>query len=190
MERANRTILDGLKAYADGDDQRDWDQQLPYLMLAYRTTEHCSTEHTPSKVLFGRELALPWHVVTPIPVKKMENDADETNELTSEDYVEKCRDHMEKGFNRVRRILRKNVKLRKAKYDCRVTPLKLTEGQEVWVNNPHRQVGVCNKLKRLWVKGHYVVCKHSDWVYEVENRKTGKKQNIHISRLFPVNQEN
>lgn len=97
---------------------------------------------------------------------------------------------MEGSFNKVRKALCKNVKLRKAKYDCRVTPLKLTEGQEVWVYNPHRQVGVCNKLKRLWVKGHYIITKHSDLVFEVENRRTGKRQNIHISRLFPVYKEN
>lgn len=189
VERANRTILDGLKAYAEKDDQRDWDRQIPYLMLAYRTAEHSSTGQTPSKVLFGRELPLPWHAVTPIPSwrKEFTNTGDEQEDYAT--YVEECSNRLERGFDQVRKVLKKTTKLRKTKYDCRATPMNLTVGQEVWLYNPQRQVGVCNKIKRLWTKGHFVVKVHSELVYEIENRKTRKRQTVHISRLFPVNQQ-
>ena len=40
-------------------DQRDWDQKLPLLMLAYRSSEHDSTGYSPSQMMLGREVELP-----------------------------------------------------------------------------------------------------------------------------------
>ena len=58
VERFNRTLEDQLAKFVDYH-QRDWDEHIPYLMLAYRSAIHESTGCTPAKVIFGRDLRLP-----------------------------------------------------------------------------------------------------------------------------------
>ena len=58
VERFNRTLEDQLAKFVDYH-QRDWDEHIPYLMLAYRSAIHESTGCTPAKVIFGRDLWLP-----------------------------------------------------------------------------------------------------------------------------------
>ena len=41
------------------EDQRDWDDHIPLLMLAYKTTPQESTRISPYKMMFGKEAALP-----------------------------------------------------------------------------------------------------------------------------------
>ena len=58
VERFNRTLEEQLAKFVDYH-QRDWDEHIPYLMLAYRSAIHESTGCTPAKVIFGRDLRLP-----------------------------------------------------------------------------------------------------------------------------------
>ncbi|CAB0006640.1 unnamed protein product, partial [Nesidiocoris tenuis] len=62
VERFNRTLVD-LLSKTVGEDQKDWDKQLPIALLAYRATEHSSTGFSPAMLLYGRELALPVNLL-------------------------------------------------------------------------------------------------------------------------------
>ena len=62
VERFNRTLATMLRAFVN-ENQRDWDEQLPYVMMAYRSTEHETTGLTPNMLMLGRETATPpYHV--------------------------------------------------------------------------------------------------------------------------------
>ncbi|KRY80085.1 hypothetical protein T4A_13301 [Trichinella pseudospiralis] len=65
-ERMNRTLLDML-AKASIDHPEDWDVYLDRALLAYRTSVHCTTGATPSRVLFDRELRLPVDLMYGVP---------------------------------------------------------------------------------------------------------------------------
>jgi hypothetical protein len=41
------------------ENQRDWDEYVYLLMLAYRSSEHESIGTSPNSMMFGRELNLP-----------------------------------------------------------------------------------------------------------------------------------
>ena len=58
VERFNRTLVDMLSK-AVREDQTDWDEQLPLVMLAYRSSIQESTGQTPCKMMLGREVRLP-----------------------------------------------------------------------------------------------------------------------------------
>ena len=62
IERFNRTLLSMLRMAAV-DDKSNWDLKLPCLMLAYRTSVHEATKHTPFSLMFGREVQLPIDVM-------------------------------------------------------------------------------------------------------------------------------
>ena len=49
------------------DDETNWDLRIPCLMLAYRTSIHEATKHTPFSLMFGREVQLPIDVMYGLP---------------------------------------------------------------------------------------------------------------------------
>ena len=57
-ERANRTLLQGLRTYTN-EHHNDWDQHLPMLELAYNNTVNASTGHTPFFLNHGTHPRLP-----------------------------------------------------------------------------------------------------------------------------------
>jgi transposase InsO family protein len=69
VERFNRTIEDMLSK-AVRRDQRNWDEILPLLMLAYRSSEHESIGFTPCMMMFGREAELPVDLLYGLPPKQ------------------------------------------------------------------------------------------------------------------------
>ena len=58
VERANRTIENMLSAFVS-ENQKDWDEYLPLLMLAYRSSIHEATGVSPCEMMFGRHISLP-----------------------------------------------------------------------------------------------------------------------------------
>ena len=47
------------------ENQFDWDEQLLYVLMAYRSSVQESTQETPNLMCFGREISLPLDVATP-----------------------------------------------------------------------------------------------------------------------------
>ena len=58
IERMNRTIVNMFSAFVS-EYQRDWDQYVPLVMMAYMSSVHESISTSPSKMMFGREIRLP-----------------------------------------------------------------------------------------------------------------------------------
>ena len=50
------------------DSQKDWDLQLPFVMAAYRSTVHASTNFTPNYLMMAREVRAPADLVFGTPV--------------------------------------------------------------------------------------------------------------------------
>ena len=63
IERFNRT-LEAILAMFVSDNQRDWNQCLPYVMTAYRTSVQETTGCTPSEMMMGRDNRLPTDLLT------------------------------------------------------------------------------------------------------------------------------
>jgi hypothetical protein len=66
VERFNRTLQQMLSMFVD-EHQRDWDDHLPYVMMAYRTSVHESSGCTPNLLMFGREISLPIDIMVGLP---------------------------------------------------------------------------------------------------------------------------
>ena len=62
VERFNRTVISMLSMFVT-PEKTNWDDLLPFLMLAYNTSVHASTGHTPFRVVFGEECNLPGTLV-------------------------------------------------------------------------------------------------------------------------------
>ena len=64
VERQNKT-LEKLLAMVCAQHQFDWDEHIPYVLMAYRSSVHESTQETPNLLCFGREVSLPLDAATP-----------------------------------------------------------------------------------------------------------------------------
>ena len=62
VEQMNRTLQDMLANYMS-DHQRDWDEHLPLIMMAYCSSIHASTQYTPFYLSFGHKVRLPVDVM-------------------------------------------------------------------------------------------------------------------------------
>ena len=60
--RFNRTLLAMLAMFVSHEHD-NWDDLLPFMMLAYNTTVHTSTGCTPHRLVFGEECSLPGNLV-------------------------------------------------------------------------------------------------------------------------------
>ncbi|PIK39792.1 Retrovirus-related Pol polyprotein from transposon [Apostichopus japonicus] len=58
VERFNRTLEEMLAKVVDSD-QKNWDKCIPLVMMAYRSSIHESTGHSPAEMMLGREIPLP-----------------------------------------------------------------------------------------------------------------------------------
>ena len=58
LERSNRTLQAMLRAFVN-EARDDWDDHLPAVTCAYRSTPHDSTGVSPFKMVFGHEMTLP-----------------------------------------------------------------------------------------------------------------------------------
>ena len=181
VERFNRTLEAQLSKFVD-QNQRDWDEHIPLLLMAYRTAVHDTTGVTPAKVMMGRDLRLPIDLFIgrpsgEVPVHKSE-------------YVQKLCDRMERIHNFAREHLQMRSDKMKDHYDSYVFEKELQEGDAVWLHNPQRKKGVSPKLSKPW-QGPYVVTKKiNDLVYRIQQGPGLKPKVVHRNRLWKYSGRN
>ena len=69
VERANRSIQNMIASYIS-DKQNDWDEHIPLLMMAYRSSVHETTGISPAMMMFGMELTLPIDMTLGKPIRE------------------------------------------------------------------------------------------------------------------------
>ena len=95
VECFNRTLLMMLAMFA-GENKDDWDDLLPVVMMAYRSSVHESTVFSPYRLMFGEECTLPMDIGLP------RQDPEPLDAVTSP-FAVWVRDALEVAFDQVRR---------------------------------------------------------------------------------------
>jgi hypothetical protein len=167
-----------------GSNQNDWDQFLPQVMMAYRSSVHSSTGQTPNKMVFGREIVLPLQAYTGLPPQS--NFSCEGLQDT-QTYVSKLKSQLENTHSLARKHLKKKTDYQKRHYDLQAKRRSFNVGDAVWMHDSTRKRGVCSKLSPHW-KGPFVITRRiDDLVYLVKNSAKSPAKAIHIDRLTPYN---
>ena len=63
VKRLNQSLINMLATYIK-EDQSDWDEFIPYMLYAYQTAKHESTDETPYYLMHGRDPTGPHDVQT------------------------------------------------------------------------------------------------------------------------------
>lgn len=160
VERFNRTLENQLALFVE-KHQRDWDDHIPVLLMAYRTAVHESTKQTPASLMFGRELNLPIDLLYGRPpIQQPPVDMD--------DYVSKLRKRLESTQEFARTRMRIASDRMKRRYDVGTTNDIFQPGDAVWLYNPQRKKSLSPKLTCDW-EGPYMILKRiNELLYRVQ----------------------
>ena len=158
VERFNRTMEAMLSAYV-ASHQRDWDEHLPLVAMAYRASIHESTGETPNLLWFGREVDLPIDLVMGLPP---------VSSLGVSEYVYRLKQRMDRAHEVARAQLNKSAKHQKKYYDPRSNSQKLAPGDALMLIVGSKKVGVCPKLQARWEGPYIVLATISDVVIRIQ----------------------
>ena len=90
VERFNKTLQQMLKVFVN-DKRNDWDDYLPYILMAYRCTIQESTGCSPNLLMLGREISFPLDLMVRDPPLSDEH-------FCPVDYVEWLKHSMRTSF--------------------------------------------------------------------------------------------
>ena len=181
VERMNRTIEAQLSMFVQ-DHQRDWDEFIPLLMMAYRSSIHDTTKCSPAKLMLGRELRLPLDLLLERPPQE------EPNLVTP--HVDNLQQTLETVHEFARSSLKLSSDRSKMYYDTKSSDNTYSTGDPVWLYNPKKKKGVSPKLSRNWEGPYTVVKPINDLVYRIQLGPRTKPKVVHWNRLWRYNGDN
>ncbi|XP_060064595.1 uncharacterized protein LOC132544947 [Ylistrum balloti] len=156
VERFNRTLKQMLSMYAH-EGKLDWDDHLPFILMAYRASEHKSTGCTPNLMMLGREVDCPIDLmVGGVP--------EPHTDICTLEYVEWLRTTMQETFQYAHKHLEVAAKSQEITYDRNLKSREFQIGTWVWRWYPPK-AGL--KLELGWTGPYLVVDKLSSLTYKI-----------------------
>ena len=183
VERFNRTLRMLLTAQMAQVPEDTWDDHIPLLMLAYRSSVQESTQFTPAQLMFGREVQLPVDLVFgggPAPG------------VSHSEYIGQLHSRLDEAYDIVRRNMQSVQKHEKQLYDRKVTGGRYSVGDQVWLYTPAIPRGRSAKFHQFWSGPYQVMKVLSDVTYRIQSVYLPGSQNrrrhrvvVHYNRLKP-----
>ncbi len=181
VEKENGTVVQMLKTFAQANEE--WDHQLPFIMMAYRATEHASTGVSPYQMVQGLEMSLPVDIMYhkyQSPVPWLEYGSCPTA------YVEWLKYALQKTHTHARACLEKAAKRQRTKFNIGLKPRTFSRGDWVYKFYPP---SAQPKLGRPYVGPYLVIQKHTDVVYDIQKSPEHKVERVHVDFLKPCARE-
>ena len=157
VERFNLSVKQMLTTLV-ADAKSDWDNHLPYVMMAYRSSVQESTKCTPNLLMLNREVTMPLDLIVGDP-----NDG--VRPICPVEYVEWVRLATEQAYEFVLRNLKLSAMRQKVYYDRESGNPEFCVGESVWRYYPpmaRQQFG------KSWQGPFLVTRKISPLVYEIQ----------------------
>ena len=178
VERFNSTLCQSLSMYVS-KNQKDWDEFIPLILFAHRTSVLDAIGDSPFYVLYGREPRLP------IDVKYLPPAADDLSTSVL-DYRKRIVEKVELAQNLARENLQRAQQKIKDYYDQKTKEPVFEVGQRVWVYTPRTRKGLSKKLMHNWLGPYRIVEKLSPVHFKLRTI-TNKKVafSCHANRMKP-----
>ena len=176
VERANRSIQNMIASYIS-DSQDDWDEHIPLLMMAYRSSVHESTGISPAMMMLGRELTLLVDMTLGRPIRD--------ERLCVTEHAHQLEQRLLDVHDFARKHLDISNESMKRRYDMKTYKVLYKVGDAVWYYFPKRKVGFNPKLQRPW-KGPYIVVEQfNDVLFRIQSGQRTKPIVVHHDKLKP-----
>lgn len=174
IERANRTIINMLLPFVS-ENQTDWDEHIPLVMLAYRSSVHETTGVSPCMMTLGREVRLP------VELKYGSPETDRV--VNSQEYNDILSNKLDKVHNMAREKLNISSKNMKSNYNVKLNFKTYKHGEAVWLHNAATKKGRCRKLQRSWIGPVKILNKVNDVLYRIKLGPYKKSKVVHHDKL-------
>jgi hypothetical protein len=171
VEIFNKTLLTMLKTLVDRY-QSNWDELLPYVLMAYRSVEHESTGFSPNYLMLGREVRTPLDIAFEMPPA--------IKETPVQQWVWELKEKLELAHSFVRENAIGSMVRQKSLYDSKLNWQTFEKGNESYVYFPRHAIGKSPKLTQFWRGPFLVEDKCSEVTYKVNCGPYGKSQVIHV----------
>lgn len=172
VERFNRTLTEMISHYTQ--DQRDWDEIVPYVIFAYRNAPQESTGESPFFLMYGRDATLPFdEILKPQGIRY----------AIAENYKEEMAARLSKAFTQARENLQKAAENRKRYYDQKAKSSDIRVGDLVLIYFPQVKPSQVAKLARRWTGPYRVLNQISPVNFEVSKVGSTKTEVVHVNRM-------
>ena len=173
VERFNKTLEALLRAFVN-EEHSDWDERLPYVLMAYRSSVNETTGYTPNMMMLGREVTVPLDIqfANPNNIKEFQSAFASNLQSRMEQAHEIAREHIQMEMRRQKRY-----------HDNKLFWEKFSEGDEVYVFFHRNYVGRSPKFTYYWQGPYVVLEKYSDLTYKVKHTMTGYQKVVHVDRM-------
>ena len=178
VERFNRSLLNMLSAFVT-DQALDWDEHLPYVCMAYRSSVNTSTGCTPYSMIYGRECTMPVDLLYPHPPS--------ANPAIScgPEYVNFVRKALETSHLFARQHLKASTVRQKKGYDSysKDRPAFQIGDMVRYYYPPAKQT---NKFARPWLGPFEVIARPTTVDYTIRLvSQPAKVRTVHIDTIKP-----
>ena len=174
IERFNRTLISMLSMFVD-QNQQDWDDHLPYVMAAYRATQHKSTGVTPNLLMLNREIDCPIDLMVGPPPSYQQTECPIR-------YIEWVKSAMSGAFEFTHQQLGLAASRQKRDYNRGLKPREFKEGDWVWRWYPPT---ANQKLGLGWVGPYLIVKRLSYLTYRIQKSEDSRPLVVHVDHLKP-----
>ena len=170
LERGHRVIVEYLRHYI-AEDQRDWDDWVPYATYVYNVTSHRATGYSPFELLYGHAARMPSAL-----------QATPTIRYNYDDYISELRGRLQSAHAIARENLLQSKARSKLDYDKKTVRITLKVGDKVLLFDESVRRGRSRKLSAQWV-GPYIVLGVDGVNATIKKGRTTVK--VHVNRLKP-----
>ena len=139
VERFNRTLTNMLAKRVERGGA-DWDQHLPFVLFAYRSSMQESTLESPFFLLHGRDPRLPSALELDPPSRP--------GEIPLDSYKEELVSNLSEAWDLARHQVKKAQKAQKKAYDRRSKDVQFGVGERVFVYMPQDKATKAYKFAR------------------------------------------
>ena len=174
IERFNRTLISMLSMFVD-QNQQDWDDHLPYVMAAYRATQHKSTGVTPNLLMLNREIDCPIDLMVGPPPSYQQTECPIR-------YIEWVKSAMSGAFEFTHQQLGLAASRQKRDYNRGLKTREFKEGDWVWRWYPPT---ANQKLGLGWVGPYLIVKRLSYLTYRIQKSEDSRPLVVHVDHLKP-----
>lgn len=160
VERVNRNLGAQL-ALVVAKDQKDWDLQLPLVLMACRSATQETTECTPALLMLGREVRTP-------PTLAYRRPPDTPQVPAGPEYATQLRQRLEQAHEFSRGQAETAGARQKRAYDLHIRGTHFKAEDMVWVYAPKRTKGKFPKLQSNWIGPCRVLERVGEVVYRTD----------------------
>ena len=174
VERFNRTLCAMLSSFVN-DNHTNWDTMLPYVLMAYRSSDHETTGMSPNMLMLGRETTIPLDILYEMPVSLKSYDINQ--------WVWELRETLETAHTFVRQNTGTSIQRQKRYHDEKANYEQFKVDDTVYVYFPVKKTGQTSKFSSFWRGPFKIVRKCSEALYKVDCGRNGLVQLVHIDRI-------